>query len=317
MAVFGTGRAGRIHIPNVIASPNTTLVAIVDIPSAPALPDEIQSTIPADTVRVDASNQQAVNELLERADLDAVLIASPTGLHTEQVTMALNKNKHVFVEKPLAETLNEINACFDAAESSGCILQIGYNRRYDPAINAVKTKVDSGEIGTPTTALTVARDYPYPQAAFLKTCGGLFHDCATHDIDYMGWLLSDKPTKVMVNVPPNTDTTNLNVDHAVLSLQYTKGALATLHLSRVSSNYDQRCEVFGTQGEARMADFIEGAKTSFPQRYADAFKAELEAFVVCVKENKPALVTRQDCIIANCVAEACAVSLASGAYEPV
>ena len=80
----------------------------------------------------------------------------------------------------------------------------------------------------------------------------------------MSWLLNDKPTKVLVSVPPSADTTTLNQDHVVLSLHYSKGTLATLHLSRVSSNYDQRCEVFGSTGEARMADFIEGAKTSFP-----------------------------------------------------
>lgn len=122
MAVFGTGRAGRIHIPNVIANPNTTLIAIVDVANAPALPDEIATTIPADCARVDPTDAQALNQLLERSDLEAVLIASPTGFHTEQVTLCLNKGKHVFVEKPLAETVGEINACFDAMEKSGKIL---------------------------------------------------------------------------------------------------------------------------------------------------------------------------------------------------
>ena len=108
--------------------------------------------------------------------------------------------------------------------------------------------------------------------------------------------------------------TSLNVDHAVVQLQYRQGVLATLHLSRVASSYDQRCEVFGDQGEARMAAFEPGKKRSFPDRYAAAFRAELDAFVQCVREATPALVTRTDCVVAYHVAEACARSLASGEW---
>lgn len=310
IALFGLGRAGRIHVRNIVSHPNVSLIAIVELPNVEAsLSPDLRHLLPGNAARVDATDTEAVDELLASDRLDAVLIASPTATHYDLTIRALGQSKHVLVEKPLAESLEHIHECFDAAEASKCVLSIGYNRRYDPAIRRLKAQMESGVIGVPRTALTIARDYPYPGAAFLSTCGGLFHDCATHDIDYLSWLLDDKPLSVQATVPHNTDTADFNVDHCVIQLQYSKGTLATLHLSRVASNYDQRCEIFGDKGEARMVDFIPDAKTSFPQRYADAFKAELDAFVASVAGKQPALVTRSDVVRAFCVAEACAMSL--------
>ena len=326
IALFGLGRAGRIHLRNLQARADTVVCALVDVPSAPPPPPAL---LPAQAERVDATDALAVDALLARPDVHAVVLASPTRTHHDLTLRALRRGCHVLVEKPLAESLSAIHACFDAAEAARRVLSVGYNRRYDPAIRALKARVDAGEIGTPRTALTISRDYPFPPAAFLATCGGLFHDCATHDIDYLSWVLSDAPVAVFVAVPRGaraaaaaaggdvTDHHHLNVDHAVVQLRYRGGALATLHLSRVASSYDQRCEVFGDRGEARMATFEPERRRSFPERYAAAFEAELDAFVRCVREGAPPLVTRNDCVVTNLVAEACAKSLATNQWVEI
>ena len=324
IVLFGLGRAGRIHLRNLHARADTEVCAVVEMPDGPALPPEDCALMSAVTERVDATDAAAVNALLSRVDTHAVVLASPTRTHADLTMRALHRGCHVLVEKPLAESLADIHACFDAAEAAGLVLSVGYNRRYDPAIRALKQQVDTGAIGEPRTVLTISRDYPYPPAAFLATCGGLFHDCATHDIDYVSWILNDTVVAVHVTVPgvcSATDSTmtqtGLNVDHAVVQLKFDQGAVATLHLSRVASSYDQRCEVFGDQGEARMATFEPGVKRSFPERYAAAFEAELDAFVQCVRTGTHALVTREDCVAANLVAEACGQSLVSGGWVPL
>ena len=191
------------------------------------------------------------------------------------------------------------------------MLMVGYNRRYDPQILAVKAKLPS--IGTIHQAMTISRDYPYPSEAFLRTCGGLFHDCATHDIDYLNWLLNDRPASVHVTVDSNEPAENYNYQHATVQLQYVSGTMATLTLSRIASSYDQRMEFYGTQGEVGITDYDATLRASFPERYAAAFQEMLATFHKCVSTKTTAgLVTKEECVAAFKVAEACEASVDQG-----
>ena len=82
--------------------------------------------------------------------------------------------------------------------------------------------------------MTISRDYPYPQPAFLKICSGIFHDCATHDIDYLNWILNDIPISVYVTVENNKNVKEYNYEHILINLTYSKGTIASVNLSRVS-----------------------------------------------------------------------------------
>lgn len=295
VAVCGYGRAGTIHVRNVQAQHDRFTLAYVVEPC----------DLPSD---IELGRARHVRRLTDEVwqGIDALIVATPTPTHEQLVCDALRRNKHVFVEKPLVHGSSPTRTCFALAREHQRVLFVGYNRRFDPTLQAVARQLHRGDIGQVHTALTISRDYPYPTAAFLRTAGGLFHDCATHDIDYINWMLRDRPVTCAVHVPTNAATTDYNIDHAVVLLHYSKGAMVTLHLSRIASSYDQRCEFFGEHGEVRSSQFEPDGKLSFPERYAHAFANELHAFYDCVVNGAPVPVTESDCLTNYAVAEACA-----------
>lgn len=87
-------------------------------------------------------------EMLERSQLDAVIISTPHHMHAEQAIAALDRGLHVLVEKPLALTQQEAQAVVDAAERADRILMVGYNRRFSGLWRTAQTAVTEGAIGT-------------------------------------------------------------------------------------------------------------------------------------------------------------------------
>tara|TARA_B100000524_G_scaffold336735_1_gene226896 strand:- start:3151 stop:4896 length:1746 start_codon:yes stop_codon:yes gene_type:complete len=302
IVLFGLGRAGCIHYKNVLNHPHFKISYIVDL-------IEISHKLEDDIKIIDINNIEKIKEVLSNPDIKAVIIASPTKTHYNLTMMALSYNKHVFIEKPLCEKLNDIKDCFNLAKKNNCILFVGYNRRYDPCIKNIKSKIDSNEIGNVKYAFTVSRDYPYPEEKFLKICSGIFHDCATHDIDYLNWILKDKPVSVNVCVNSNIQVNDFNYDYVLINFTYSLGTIVCLNLSRISSSYDQRCEFYGDKGEIINNNYDATLKNSFPERYEQAFKNELDEFYKCIKNNTLPIVTCEDCISNFIIAQACEESI--------
>ena len=74
-----------------------------------------------------------------------------------------------------------------------------FNRRFDPSFAAVRAKVRAGSVGHVQMIKTTSRDSPLPSMDYLKISGGIFHDCAVHDIDMVTWILGEYPSKVSSN----------------------------------------------------------------------------------------------------------------------
>ena len=300
--LFGFGRAGKIHYNNLLENNNFNLTHVIEL-------YDITSEIKENIKFVNINDKHKISNLMEDNNIKMVIVASPTKTHYEITKMALNNNKHVFIEKPLTNNLDEINECFNLAEQNNLKLFVGYNRRYDPTIRQIKEDVKNNKIGKINYALTISRDYPYPLDSFLKISGGIFHDCATHDIDYMNWILDDKPISVNVSVSDNEIVEGYNYDHVTINFKYSLGTIVCLNLSRYATSYDQRCEFYGTDGEIINNQFKQHAKLSFPQRYKDAFRLELDEFYECVVNNKTPLVTKNDCLNNHIISDACQESV--------
>lgn len=88
--------------------------------------------------------------------------------------------------------------------------------------------------------------------------------------------------------------------------------MATVQLARRSLSYDQRCEFYGSMGECINNVYDYRCRASFPERYAEAFKAEMDSFAECMAGRQSPSVTRKDCLATFCVAEACGVSAQRG-----
>jgi len=306
VVLFGFGRAGRIHYKNLMESENFNLLYVIDL-------NDVTEEIDENVICILNENRNDVREkVFNNRNVDSIIISTPTATHYKLIMEGLKSNKHVFIEKPITESIDEIKYCFKTAERNNLILFVGYNRRFDPIIMDIKDKIKMNKIGKINYAFTISRDYPYPKESFLEISGGIFHDCATHDIDYMNWILEDIPKSVYVTVEDDNDTKKNNFNHVTINLKYRKGVIVVLNLSRISSSYDQRCEFFGEKGEIINNEFKKDAGLSFPERYSKAFKNELEEFYLCIKKKKKCLITMNECLNNLIIANACEKSIVDG-----
>ena len=94
----------------------------------------------------------------------------------------------MFVEKPLAFDLEETVALVEQVEAAGAVLQVGFQRRFDPAYVEAKRLLDAGELGTLYLVRLIAHDHTPPPDAYIPVSGGLFRDSSIHDFDALRWV---------------------------------------------------------------------------------------------------------------------------------
>lgn len=138
IAIAGFGWWGK-HIAKRLAGHPRISISAVSEPQA-ALHDEIRSQ------GLEAVSDYA--ETLRRDDVDAVVLTTPNPVHEEQVVAAAAAGKHVFCEKPLGLTAASARRSVDAVTRAGVQLGIGHERRFEPAMVALKAAIDAGELGT-------------------------------------------------------------------------------------------------------------------------------------------------------------------------
>jgi myo-inositol 2-dehydrogenase/D-chiro-inositol 1-dehydrogenase len=140
----------------------------------------------------------APEALLKSLDIDAVIICSPNFLHRGQAEAALAAGKHVFCEKPLALSVEDVDAVIATAEAAGRVLMVGHTTRYSPVYAATADYLQSGCLGEPLTVYTsrlhtgVEREWRMdPQMG-----GGVGFDLLIHDLDLLNWYLGRPKTVV-------------------------------------------------------------------------------------------------------------------------
>nr|MDO8111688.1 Gfo/Idh/MocA family oxidoreductase [Candidatus Sigynarchaeota archaeon] len=140
-------------------------------------------------------------DLLDNADIDAVIIATPDQWHHEMAVEAFKKKKHVFLEKPAGTNLDQNQAILKAAKASGKTLEIGYVLRYSPFYQGVRSLVQSGDIGNPLAADALEEYYGafHFYRGWWKSKGnngGIMIQKICHDMDLWYWIFG-KPRKIV------------------------------------------------------------------------------------------------------------------------
>jgi len=154
--LIGAGRIGPVHAETLaFRVPQAQLVAIADLNPPAALSVAARCNIP--TILTSGE------EIIAHREIEAVAICSPTDTHADLIVAAAKAGKHIFCEKPISLSLNEIDRALTAVETAGVKLQVGFNRRFDSNFLRVRQAVVSGEIGTPNLFHIVSRD-PYRSA---------------------------------------------------------------------------------------------------------------------------------------------------------
>jgi myo-inositol 2-dehydrogenase / D-chiro-inositol 1-dehydrogenase len=319
-AQFGAGRIGAIHAANLAALPNTRLRYVIDVNA------EAARTLAA---RFGAHVADVKTALTDR-DIDAVIIASSTDTHADLAIAAARAGKAIFCEKPIDLSLRRVDACLAAVKKAKVPMFVGFNRRFDPSFAALRGRIARGEIGHVEQVIITSRDPGLPPLAYLKVSGGQFRDMTIHDFDMARWLLGEEPAELFaygsVLVDPAVKKVG-DTDSAMIVMKTASGKLCHINNSRRASyGYDQRIEVHGSQGRLiagnRTATTVELANAEavatdkplyfFLERYADAYRAELTAFVDAVVNKKPMPVGAVDGRQAIVLAEAAVKSLKTG-----
>lgn len=316
IALLGAGRIGQLHGQLVAAQPGVDGVIVNDV-------DAARAKVVADAVggTVAPTPEAAI------AAADAVLIAASTHVHAALAELAIDAGVPVFVEKPLAFDLDQTVALVEKAEKAGAVVQVGFQRRFDPAYVEAKRLLDSGELGTLYMVRLIAHDHTPPPDAYIPVSGGLFRDSSIHDFDAFRWITGQDVVEVYAagavrNFPVFAE--HDDVDTGAVILTAADGTIGSHAQTRHNPHgYDVRMEVIGSkdvvcvgldQGTPirsleKGAPVLAGpAWDSFLDRFEEAYRIELLEFLRVARGEVPSPCTARDALEAMRISVAATVS---------
>ena len=323
LAVVGVGRMGALHAETLAAMDSIDVVAVAD---------SIGDVAGRIADQVGADGYESLDALIERDDVEAWLIATPTTTHPPVVEMALDAGLHILCEKPLALDLAESVRLGERAVADGLVLQVGFWRRFAPPWVAARQAVVDGAIGRPLMLRLAQWDAEPPPASFCDplTSGGLAIDCGVHEFDLVGWMAGLAIETVTARNLPLVDQSIGevgDVDNLLAMLDLAGGAVATVDLSRnCRFGDDVRTEILGEDGaifvdllpvgRTRLADasgvrVLAGSETDDP--FVEGIKGQARAFVEAVRGASVDVPGAADSTLAVAVGRAVQRSAADGA----
>ncbi|ENK7427154.1 D-chiro-inositol-2-dehydrogenase IolG2 [Salmonella enterica] len=322
--VIGLGRVGKMHVENMYLLPQLDIICAADY-----FIEEMSDWLYSVNITSGYKNYQ---ELLQRDDIEAVFIFTSTDMHEEIVTAAAQAGKHIFCEKPLSMNEDEqaSMAVLRKVKEKGVTLQVAFNRRFDPQFQEVFELVRSGKIGRPQMIKITSRDPDLLPHDLIKRIGGLIFDFTMHDFDMARFMMQDEVSEVYVKGNTLIDPSLKNIDDVdtlAVMLTFRNGGYALIDNSRRAVyGYDQRVEVFGSEGMAYADNVSESTvkvfnsqhcimKNPLPDftvRYREAYRTEILHFIDSVLHHTPVVCTGEDALLAQRIAIAAQQSLKSG-----
>jgi predicted dehydrogenase len=305
------------------------------LPAYKALADDSVRVIAVADVRRETAEQAAqkfevphvyedYREMLRRDDIDAVSVCTPNFMHKQPTIDALEADKHVLVEKPLAINAAEGREMVAAARRTGKKLQAGLNNRFGSAPQALKRFIQAGELGDIYYARSQAlRRRGIPSWGVFtqkdKQGGGPLIDIGVHILDLTLWLMGHpKPVAAsgqtytkfgkregMVGLMGQWDTKNFTVeDFGVGFVRFENGATLTLETS-FAANLEKEifnCELFGTEGGCSLSPLrlffernqtlIDATPVFLPQVHTH--QAEIKSFIEAIRNDTEPPVTAEE-----------------------
>lgn len=269
---------------------------------------------------------ESYDEILSDPDVDAVIIATPHSTHADLAVEAASAGKHVFVDKPFTLTVAEAKRATKAAEDAGVILQVGHNRRRQPATRRIKELIDADALGMLHHA---EADLSYPKGLNPRTgwrgepsespAGGMT-GLGVHMVDNLNYLLG-RAARVAAFSRQIIAVRKLD-DATVAILEFENGTLATLGTSMVIPDM-MRTAVWGTKAaawnEGDGAHFYfqevgEKERTEQPVDTIDTVKDQLEEFASNVANGTAPETGGPEAIEAVAVFEGLVESAETGAF---
>jgi myo-inositol 2-dehydrogenase / D-chiro-inositol 1-dehydrogenase len=329
----GLGRIGLMHANNLAA--NAAACGVSEIVLFDGIRDKAEHAAEeVGPVRASAADSLAV--LL--GSVDAVVLATPTPSHPALLQQCVEAGVPTLCEKPVASDLGTMRHVVGMVESHSTPVVVGFQRRFDPALRAIKSKIVSGELGDIYLVRSNAYDdFPAPPE-IIRASDGIYRDLMIHDLDAVPWLVDEPVVEVASWGSVLADPVYAeigDVDFATVTLRFASGVLALMAAGRRNpAGYDHRIEVLaskdsviqglGARTPLRSVEidgyaFPDKPFSGFADRFRAAYVAEITEFVhiAAGRVQNPSPV--RDSLVSIQLAEACDVSRRSGlpvAIEP-
>jgi myo-inositol 2-dehydrogenase/D-chiro-inositol 1-dehydrogenase len=321
IAVIGTGFIGSVHANNIARHPGAELVAVNDANF------EFAKKAAATT---GAKAVADIAEILENKNIEALVIGTPTNTHVEYLTRAARAGKAIYCEKPIGLDYAEAVKAVTAVRETGVPVMLGFNRRFDASHAAVKQAVEKGEVGKIEIVQLTSRGPQPPSIEYVKSSGGQMRDQTIHFFDLLRWLTGDEAVEIyaiggaLVSAAIGEAG---DVDTSIVSLRMASGALCQIDSSRRAAyGYDERIEVFGSEGmaESRRQNFRgmalykgrtvieDGLHPGWFERIEASYYRALDAFLHSVAQGTAPTPSLEDGLKAQLMADKATESLKTG-----
>jgi myo-inositol 2-dehydrogenase / D-chiro-inositol 1-dehydrogenase len=301
IAQLGAGRIGVMHAGLLaeLHGAQNLIVADVDPERARGVAEQ--------TGARSASVEEAI------ATADALVIAASSTAHTALIRAGLERRIPIFCEKPLAPDLEETKRLVEEIEAAGIGFQLGFQRRFDAAYREARRMIVDGELGHLYVLRLTGHDPHPPHEDYIPASGGLFQDFSVHDFDVTRWLTGQE----IVEIYADGDVLGFpvfakygDVDTAVATLRLSDGTRAILSTTRHDPlGYDIRTELFGSKDsvvvglgphtplrslEPGVPPPAGPAWSIFLDRFTDAYREELRAFLRVARGEEESACTARD-----------------------
>jgi predicted dehydrogenase len=336
VGIIGCGRiALSVHLNNLTRLSNARLVALAE--PDPQRRQEAARLVPAATTFAE------YRDLLEKSDVEAVLVCLPNARHAEAAVAVLEGGKHLYLEKPLATNLHDARSVLEAWRRVRLIGMIGFNYRFHPLYQSAQRHIQSGELGELVCARSVFASAPRELPAWKRTRdGGALLDLASHHVDLVRYLFGQEVRDVFAELRSQSS----EQDSAMVQLRLADGLLVQSFFS-LNADDEDRFEIYGQAGKlaldryrsldvevtgptlsvSRLKQFTHGLTSLLGSRYPlqrilaparePSYQAAVAHFVACALENRPAKPDFEDGCRSLAVLQAAEESAKTGKVVPV
>jgi predicted dehydrogenase len=292
--IIGYGFMGKTHTANLLRHPNALVTAIYSIPGTTEIPTSVKFYT------------DSWKSVIDDPEVEVIVIATPTPSHKEIACYAAEKKKHIFVEKPMARTVEDCTKIIEAAQKFGVKLWIGHVLRFWPSYKAAYTATHDKNTSIGNLKMIRTRrlsNFPGWSNWFGDEAqsGGCILDLSIHDIDFATWIMNQSVRGVYCEALrlPELKINAWGLSMTILTFE--NGSMAYCESSWAGSKsfpFSTECEIIGTEGiirfDSRMPNplniFGDSVISNSPIE-EDGYYAEIDAFIQCILNNSPPLVS--------------------------
>ncbi len=296
VGVIGVGAWGKNHVRIFSEMDKANLIGVFDrdVDLASALARKFNVT-----------HYSSVEELLKRDDVDAITICTPTITHADLALQVIEAGKHLLIEKPMTDTVQQAQRIIDAAKSAKTILMVGFVERFNPSVQTAAQIIDEGKIGELVLG-SARRLGPFVPERVADI--GIIKDLAIHDIDIARFLVKQEATSVYAIAG---SLYHKYEDHANLVIRFDDKPTFFLECNWLTPHKLRGLNITGSKGVVSL-DYISQEVTLGTSQWVqkstspwdEPLKRELEHFVESVIKKQNPLTSGTDGLEALRIAEA-------------